>query len=295
MKKNLVALCALLAIGAAAHAQDTNVNSGSTSGSNSGATSGSSSALNANNSGNVSATGNENASRSSSASNSGAQSGSMSGAMGNNVTLNQNVPSTQNINQTGSSSSTSSNSNTNTNVMGGGTNNTDNIKYSGTITNATTGGTNSTLTTYDNVHYSGTQTIKNVPGIAMSGPASGPCTGASGSLGLAGPGFGVGLNGAKVDDGCTVRENTRILGQLYQSLASDNPAKMEAQAALLEGMAIIRNMNAKIGGDYQAKPVQQASAPAPAAPAVTQATPATVAVAPGEPTDPYVRARMGLK
>lgn len=83
----------------------------------------------------------------------------------------------------------------------------------------------------NNVHYSGTQTIKNVPGIAMSGPASGPCTGASGGLGLAGPGWGVGLNGAKVEPSCVLRENIRVTGMAMQSL--DGVAHPQEKGALL--------------------------------------------------------------
>lgn len=297
MKKTLIALALTVAFGAAS-AQSADSTSGSAS--NSGANSGSVSGVQSSNSGNTTAIGNENASRSQSASNSGASSGSMSGALGNNVTLNQNVPSVQNINQTGTSSSSSTSTNNNTQMMGGGTNNTDNVKYSGVIENRSSGGTYNVSN--ENVHYSGTQTIKNVPGIAMSGPASGPCTGASGGLGVAGPGFGVGLNGAKVDDGCTVRENTRILGQLYQSLDAANPAKMEAQAALLEGMAIIRNMNAKIGGDYAppAQPKQAKAEVVQPAPAVASVTPAPalpavqMASVDNAPSDPFIRARMGL-
>jgi hypothetical protein len=294
MKKTLIAL-ALLASFGASFAQSADSNSGSAS--NSGAISGSQSGVQSSNSGNTTAIGNENASRSQSGSNSGASSGSMSGAMGNAVTLNQNVPSVQNINQTGTSSSSSTSTNSNTQMMGGGTNNTDNVKYSGVIENRSSGGTYNVSN--ENVHYSGTQTIKNVPGIAMSGPASGPCTGNSGGIGVAGPGFGVGLNGAKVDDGCTVRENTRILGQLYQSLDAANPGKAEAQAALLEGMAIIRNMNAKIGGDY-APPAPKQQAKAEVAPAVAQAVPAPalpavqMASTDNAPADPYIRSRMGL-
>lgn len=177
-------------------------------------------------------------------------------------------------------------------------------------------------TNNQNVHYSGTQTVKNVPGIAMSGPASGPCTGASGGVGVAGPGFGVGLNGAKVDDGCTVRENTRTLGQIYQALDSADPMKQSARDAMMSGMQILANMNAKIGGDYappqpapkQAAATQPAPAPVVAAPAVVPAPAAVAQPAPAKPvtvaasqpvtlvapppapvTDPYIRARMGLK
>jgi hypothetical protein len=290
MKKTLIIL-ALFATGAA-FAQNTSSDAGST------ANSGSSSSINS------TAVGNTAASGSTSGSNSGATSGSTSGALGNNVTLNQNVPSVQTINQSGTSTSNSTSNSTNTNTNTNNTNvngtTTENVKYSGTVENRTSGGT--VNTTNENVHYSGTQTVKNVPGIAMSGPASGPCTGASGGLGLAGPGFGVGLNGAKVDDGCTVRENTRVLGQLFQSLDSANPAKAEAQAALLEGMAIIRNMNAKIGGSYAPPPAPKQAEAAPTATPATvkaEATPAPmvpqqIAATDTTITDPFIRRRMGL-
>lgn len=306
MKKSLIVLALMAAFGA--HAQDTTVNSGSTSGSTSGASSGSLSGAAANNTGgsatggtaNSTAIGNQAGAQSGSQSSSGAASDSRSGALGNVVNLNQNVPTEQSIKSSSSSTSTTN----------------------GTIENRLSGGYNNTET--QNIHYSGTTTVKNVPGIAMSGPASGPCTGASGGLGVAGPGFGVGLNGAKVDDGCTVRENTRILGQLFQSLDSNNPAKAQVQAALMKSMAILEAMNDKIAGDYikpapepkkaEAAPAAPApkvaeAAPAPAAPkaveakttpVVAQATPimmpATNLVAPPakEPTDPYIRARMGL-
>lgn len=135
------------------------------------------------------------------------------------------------------------------------------------------------------VHYSGNQTVKNVPGIAMSGPASGPCTGMSGGVGVAGPGFGVGLNASKVDDGCTVRENTRTLGQVYQALEGGDPAKSEARKAMLEGMEALRAMNAKIAADYvPPKPVV----------APTSGVVRTVEATSPTPTDPYVRRRLGL-
>lgn len=214
-------------------------------------------------------------------SSSGAIAGSQSGALGNVVVIDQSGPTSQTINSTGKSDA--------------------NVHYSGSVRNENV----SSGTTTNRVEYSGTQTIKNVPGIAMSGPASGPCTGASGGLGVAGPGFGVGLNGAKVDDGCTVRENTRILGQLYQSLDSANPAKAQVQAALVKSMAIIEAMNDKIGADYLPKPVAEPKkAEAPVAAPKVAATPTPIMmpatnvslVAPpkAEPTDPYIRARMGL-
>jgi hypothetical protein len=93
-------------------------------------------------------------------------------------------------------------------------------------------------TSTQNVHYSGSQTVKNVPGIAMSGPASGPCTGASGGIGLAGPGWGVGLNGSAVMDDCRMRENTRVLGMGMQSLdgAANPQEKGEATVMFMDAM-----------------------------------------------------------
>jgi hypothetical protein len=299
MKKSLIAL-ALLASFGASFAQDSS--STSQSGSNSGSSSNSGAA----------AIGNQNAASSGAQSGSRADSGSVSGAIGNAVILNVPPQITLNGPNAGVQSLGADGIATNrvqsqvsggtTNTLAGGTNstntNTDNIRYSGTIENRATGGyanTNTSLETVNqNVHYSGSQVIRNVPSIAMSGPASGACTGASGGLGFAGPGFGVGLNGAKVDDGCTVRENTRILGQLYQSLAADNPAKTEAQAALIEGMSILRNMNAKIGGDYAPPPKPVTAQATPAAPTVTM-TLEQAQVAAAESSDPYIRARMAAK
>jgi hypothetical protein len=48
----------------------------------------------------------------------------------------------------------------------------------------------------------------------VSGPASGPCNGFSGGIGISGMGFGVGANMSKVDEGCEDRETARMLGLL---------------------------------------------------------------------------------
>lgn len=232
MKKTLLTIALLTAFAASAQSLDSTSNSGSQSGANSGSTSG----IAAQNSGNASAnaSGNTNASRSDSASQSGALSGSQSGAMGNSMTVNQNVPSEQRINNNVSGSTSSTSNNTNSSTVNGNSNS--NEKYDGTLRTISSGGTNNITT--ENVHYSGTQTIKNVPGIAMSGPASGPCTGNSGGLGLAGPGWGVGLNGSAVMDDCRMRENTRVLGMGMQSLdGGANPQeKGEATVMFMDAM-----------------------------------------------------------
>lgn len=70
--------------------------------------------------------------------------------------------------------------------------------------------TEGSTTTHQNVNYSGTQTVKNVPGVVVSGPASGPCNGLSGGIGVAVAGLGIGANFSKVDEGCEERETARI-------------------------------------------------------------------------------------
>lgn len=64
----------------------------------------------------------------------------------------------------------------------------------------------------------GLTTVRSVPSVVMSGPASGPCTGPSGGVGLSGIGWGVGLNGAKVEPTCAVRENVRVIGMALTTI-----------------------------------------------------------------------------
>lgn len=246
MNKTIAALVLLMSA-LSASAQTSASNSGSLSGSDSTSTSGANSA----------AIGNLNASRSDSASNSGASSGSVSGAAGNVIVFNPGsagattqgaggIPTTRVINQQDGATRAEQ-------ILSGGVTNTDRVQYSGTVENRSSGGTTNT----DNVnyHYSGTQTIKSTPAIALSGPASAPCGGVSGSIGLAGPGFGLGGNFAKEDVACTARENTRVLGMAAQSLdgAANPQEKGEALAAMMEGVRIIRTLNEKIASDTKAK------------------------------------------
>lgn len=220
MKHTLIALALVAAFGV--HAQESTSQSGSQSGStsNSGAA-----AI-----GNVNT--NDATAQSGSQSQSGATSGSLSGAVGNAVYIDQSGPSTQTVN---------ANSNSTANV---------NEKYDGTIRNIHSG----TTTTNTNIHYD-TQKIKNVPGIAMSGPASGPCTGASGGLGLAGPGWGLGLNGAKVEPTCVVRENVRVIGMAMQSLdgAAYPQEKGELMLLMMDAVRGLGAMNQAIIGDNVGK------------------------------------------
>ena len=235
MKKSLIVL-ALLAAGAAQAQQDLSAQSGASSQSAAGAQSGSVAA------GNVIVF------------NPGTAGATATGAGG--------IPTTRVINERSGtdrteqvlSGTTTANQNVsgtttaNQNVNGTVTNN-DNIRYSGVVENRASGGTYNVST--DNVNYSGTQTIKNVPGIAMSGPASGPCTGASGGVGLAGPGWGLGLNGSAVMVDCRLRENLRVIGMAMQSLdgAANPQEKGEATVMFMDDLRVLHRYNQKIAGE----------------------------------------------
>ena len=187
------------------------------------------------------------ASQAQSASQAGAQSGSV--AAGNVITLNQNTPATQSINTSGTLNQNVSGTTRAEQILSGSTTSNDNVRYSGTVENRTSGGTYNVLN--ENVAYSGTQTIKNVPGIAMSGPASGPCTGASGGLGLAGPGWGVGLNGSAVMVDCRLRENSRVLGMAMQSFdgAANPQEKGEVTVMFMDSLRALAGYNDKLVND----------------------------------------------
>jgi len=157
-----------------------------------------------------------------------AESGSV--AAGNVVVIDQSGPTSQTVNANSTSTS----------------------NYTGKIENVQSG----TATTNSNVHYSGSQTLKNVPGIAMSGPASGPCTGVSGGLGIAGPGWGLGLNGAAVEPSCVVRENVRVIGMAMQSLdgAAHPQEKGELMILMMDAVRGLGAMNdAIINKEVKAK------------------------------------------
>jgi len=154
----------------------------------------------------------------------GAAADSRSGAVGNAVYIDQSGPTSQTVNANSTA--------------------TVNEHYTGRVENVQSG----TTTNNTSVHYSGTQTVKNVPGIAMSGPASGPCTGVSGGLGLAGPGWGVGLNGAAVEPSCVVRENVRVIGMAMQSLdgAAFPQEKGELMILMMDAVRGLGAMNNQI-------------------------------------------------
>lgn len=117
------------------------------------------------------------------------------------------------------------------------------------------------------VEYTGTQRLKNTPDVSIGGPASGPCNGFSGGLGVSGPGFSVGGNTSQVDDGCTRRELIRVSAMIgrtdiAQMLLEQDPMVQEA-------------LKVREAAEYKklgkVPPVEQP-----------------------EVTDPFIRARMGL-
>jgi hypothetical protein len=163
-------------------------------------------------------------SRAASQAQAGAASQSQAGALGNVLEMNNYAPEVQTVIQDLRSTSDQ------------------NVHYSGTVENKSSGSTTS------NVAYSGTQTVKNVPSIAMSGPASGPCTGFSGGLSAAGPGWGLGFNGSSVMADCRLRENTRVLGMAMQSLdGTANPQeKAEVTVMFMDAVRGLAQYNAQI-------------------------------------------------
>jgi hypothetical protein len=232
MKKTLISLALLASFAASAQDSQSTSQSGSLSGANSTA--------------GAAAIGNVNASQSNSGSASRADSGSVSGALGNVIYLDQSGPTSQTVNATTTSRAEQ--------ILNGHTTEDINVQNSGTTRQEVV----NSGTVNTNVHYSGTQTLKNVPGIAMSGPASGPCTGASGGLGLAGPGWGLGLNGSAVMADCRLRENARVLGMGMQSLdgAANPQEKGELTVLFMDSMRALAAYNRQIAAE-EIKPVEK--------------------------------------
>lgn len=155
---------------------------------------------------------------------------SQAGAVGNAIILNQNTPAEQRSTSTARVEQ----------ILSGKT--VEDVRYSGGL--------------YNSTEYSGTQTLKNVPSIAMSGPASGPCTGNSGGIGLSGPGWGVGLNGSAVMVDCRLRENSRVLGMAMQSFDGQaNPQeKGEVTVMFMDSLRLLAGYNDKLMADEKITP-----------------------------------------
>ena len=123
----------------------------------------------------------------------------------------------------------------------------------------------------NNVRYSGTQKIKNTPDASIGGPASGPCNGFSGGIGVSVPGFAVGANTSTVDPGCTARETARIAAML---------GRMDIANAVLENTSVVQEAlkakAARQAAEQAPPPVARLDAPVQAAPAPVQSVPAPV-------------------
>jgi hypothetical protein len=116
----------------------------------------------------------------------------------------------------------------------------------------------------NNVHYSGTQKIKNTPDVSVGGPASGPCNGFSGGIGVSVPGFAVGANTSTVDPGCTARETARIAAML---------GRMDIANAVLENTSVVQEA-LKAKAARMAAEMPPPALAAPAAPVQTFPLPA---------------------
>jgi len=91
-------------------------------------------------------------------------------------------------------------------------NDTSSVTYSGGVNSNT------------NVNYSGTQTVKNVPGIYapnLTNSITETCLG-SASGGVAGPGFGISLGKTITDEGCERRLDAAIMAKLGMTEISFN-------------------------------------------------------------------------
>jgi hypothetical protein len=117
------------------------------------------------------------------------------------------------------------------------------------------------------------QKIRNTPGIALGGPASGPCNGFSAGIGLSVPGFGLAGNMSKVDEGCEERETARIAALM---------GRMDIANLVLEEMAVVKRAKERRA---QAQPAQQPAKKAEVAPiAQPQLVAATTQMTPSEQT-----------
>jgi hypothetical protein len=133
------------------------------------------------------------------------------------------------------------------------------------------------------IAYSGTQTLRNVP--SVTGPnlttSNDTCMGStSGSIN--GPGFGVGLGTTWTDDNCVMLKNSRELWNMGMKAAS---------MALM--CTDVRTRGALEVTGFEC-PNYLSGAPKPAPKAASAGAPAANVAATNQPTDPYIRARLGL-
>jgi hypothetical protein len=122
------------------------------------------------------------------------------------------------------------------------------------------------IVTENSVAYSGAYKVKNTPDVSVGGPASGPCNGFSGGIGVSMAGIGIGANTSTVDEACSARETARVAAMI---------GRMDVANAVLENLPIVQAaMKAKATRDALALPPPKAevgttTAPAKWAPAPT--------------------------
>jgi hypothetical protein len=136
------------------------------------------------------------------------------------------------------------------------------------------------------IDYSGGYSVRSAPSVVLGGPASGPCNGASGGVGLSVMGGGGAFNFSKVDEGCEERETARMLHMIGKTA--------EADALLKSGDVWQRHLKRQ---QEQQAPAKRAEAPAPVVAPVRTAAASTPTPGVRQPTtcvsDEYVARRMG--
>jgi hypothetical protein len=120
--------------------------------------------------------------------------------------------------------------------------------------------------TDNTVNYQGSYKIKNTPDVNVGGPASGPCNGFSGGLGVSMAGFSVGANASTVDEGCSARETARVAAMV---------GRMDIANAILDNLPIVQ-------AAMKAQAAREALSMSPKSPE----TPATTAPAQWSPAVP---------
>ena len=115
------------------------------------------------------------------------------------------------------------------------------------------------IVTENSVTYGGSYKLKNTPDVSVGGPASGPCNGFSGGVGVSMAGFAIGANASSVDEGCSARETARIAAMI---------GRMDVANAILDNLPIVQAaMQAKAARQALALPPRSPEVPATTAPA----------------------------
>ena len=115
------------------------------------------------------------------------------------------------------------------------------------------------IVTDSTVTYQGSYKLKNTPDVSVGGPASGPCNGFSGGVGVSVAGFAIGANASTVDEGCSARETARVAAMI---------GRMDVANAILDNLPIVQAaMKAKATREALALPARTSEAPAASVPA----------------------------